>query len=120
MDPPQAGSDDFTAIDNEGLVMLAPYWSDNDFRVEGGVSYAVYSSTQNSSFTAILNATAQAISNERQSAFNADWMLLVEWNNVSPFPAGSGSSPTPPYTTVYTALVSLHTTVLCMHSMATI
>ncbi len=111
-DPPQNTTDEFEAISGRGLVILSPYWSNNDIRINGNVEYAVYdASSPNPATAQKITGIAQSITNVTESTFNADWMLLVEWRNVRPFPAGSGSPPTLPYTAAYVASVSLHTIV---------
>ncbi len=90
MDPPQQGSD-FSAADGEGVVIIAPYWSDNDIRLSGHgfVRYEEYPSTHpHPSVGAKLKEVSEFVSNETGTVFSGVWMLLVEWNNCPPFPAG--------------------------------
>ncbi len=92
LEPPQESYDEFTAIAGLGIVIIAPYWSDNDLRVDGTVNYAIYeSSNPNPAATTKIAEIASIITNVTVATFNADWMLLVEWRGVRPFPAGSGS-----------------------------
>ncbi len=91
MDPPQQGSD-FSAADGEEVVIIAPYWSDNDIRASGSVRYEKYTSThQLLAVRAKLAEVSELISNVTGTAFSGAWMFLVEWDNCSSFPAGSNA-----------------------------
>ncbi len=106
MDPPQQGSD-FSAADGEGVVIIAPYWSDNDIRLSGAVEYVQYTSThQIPAVGAKLEQVSEFISNETGTVFSGVWMLLVEWNNCPPFPAGSSDSIDPSIDATFLSSVS--------------
>ncbi len=89
MDPPQQGSD-FSAADGEGVIIIAPYWSDNDIRLSGAVRYVEYTSThQIPAVRAKLAEVSELLSDATGSVFSGVWMFLAEWSNCSSFQAGS-------------------------------
>ncbi len=107
MDPPQQGSD-FSAADGEGVVIIAPYWSDNDIRLSGDVRYVQYTSThQIPAVGTKLEEASEFISNETGTVFSGVCMLLVEWNNCPPFPAGSSDPIDPSINATFLSSVSI-------------
>ena len=69
--------------------IVAPFWSDNDLRLAGSVTYQVHKSLTNQ--LAIVSAF---ISDTTGTKFNGTWMLVAQWNGAHPFP--HGTNPTSP------------------------
>ncbi len=90
------------------MVIIAPYWSDNDIRLSGSVRYEEYSSTHpNPSVGAKLVEISEFFSSKTGTVFSGVWMLLVEWNNCPPFPAGSSGPIDPSIDATFLSSVSL-------------
>ena len=60
--------------------VVAPFWSDNDLRLAGSVTYQVFTSQ-----FANVNAF---ISDTTGTNFTATWMLVAQWNGAHPYPHG--------------------------------
>ncbi len=74
--------------------VVAPFWSDNDIRKEGTVSYAPIkegSSGKGNNFLAEASTfvRAQLGQDDDDKGFHGKWMLVAQWNNVHPFPHGA-------------------------------
>ncbi len=77
------------------LVVIAPYWSDNDIRMSGVVSYALFETSHpDPDVSARISIVNDFVTNQTITVFNAIRMLLVEWTGCQPFPAGA--NPVPP------------------------
>eukprot|EP00731_Ephydatia_muelleri_P037202 Em0418g1a len=61
--------------------VVAPFWSDNDLRLAGSVTYQV--------FTSQLADVNAFISDTTGTIFTGTWMLVAQWNGAHPFPHGS-------------------------------
>eukprot|EP00731_Ephydatia_muelleri_P017659 Em0010g757a len=61
--------------------VVAPFWSDNDLRLAGNVTYQV--------FTSQLADVNAFISDTTGTNFTGTWMLVAQWNGAHPFPHGS-------------------------------
>ena len=64
--------------------VVAPYWSDNDIRMEGDVCYEVHNKESD-----LMERISNHISYKSETTFTGNWMLLVEWSDVHPYPHGS-------------------------------
>lgn len=69
--------------------VIAPYWSDNDLRKEGNVTYEVFEF--NTDTNGVLSTVNNFIMEEfgNNTNFVGVYMILVEWNTVHPFPHGA-------------------------------
>ena len=72
-------------------LMIAPFWSDTDTRLEGEIIYRLIEagSTTSQSDMSLLNFVSGFIAAkepERAANFSASAMLVAQWNNVPPYP----------------------------------
>ena len=75
--------------------VVAPYWSDNDIRREGNVSYEVFEFQKTGAHgDAVLTTVSNFIMEEFGNITNflGVYMILAEWNAVHPFPHGVGDT----------------------------
>ena len=74
--------------------VVAPYWSDNDIRREGNVSYEVFQIQANDAFgDQILDDVSSYIrENSVSSNFRGSFMILAEWEGVHPYPHGTSNA----------------------------
>ena len=105
---PQSPGNDFSDADGMNLVVIAPYWSDNDIRMSGVVSYALFETSHpDPDVSARISIVNDFVTNQTMTAFNATWLLLVEWEDCQPFPAGSSDPIDPSIDSNYLASVSI-------------
>ena len=72
---------------------MAPFWADVDLRLDGNVRYQTFKITsEDEDETRQLREVNDYISNEEKVNFTGSWMLLVEWEDVHPFPHGDQES----------------------------
>ena len=75
--------------------VIAPYWSDNDIRREGNVSYEVFEFQNTGTYgDEVLTIVNNYIMEEYGNSTNfvGVYMILAEWNAVHPWPHGSTAS----------------------------
>lgn len=75
-------------------LVIAPFWSDIDIRLEGSIYYKKYIRTsENESDIKLLNFISGYIANRQSNAtnFTGNTMLVVQWKNVPPYPHGASS-----------------------------
>ena len=84
---PQSPGSDFSEVPDDILV-IAPFWSDNDIRMSGMIRYEVYEAGTSSQIDNELSDVGQFIVTETGGEFNGTWMLLAEWRDCHPFPHG--------------------------------
>jgi len=74
--------------------VVAPYWTDNDIRREGNVSYEVFQLQATGVYGDQLLDDISSIIRERKmsSDFKGIFMILAEWKDVHPYPHGASSS----------------------------
>ena len=87
--------------------VAAPFWSDIDLRLEGQVSWDIY--TEQS--PEMLTMVTSFIRENANATFNGTWMMVAFWEDVHPFPHGAGST-TPFAQSVCRACVH---TGICIH-----
>ena len=70
--------------------MVAPYWTDNDIRREGNVSYEVFQLQSTGSYAdQLLDDISGYIREPNMSSdFTGCLMILAEWKNVHSYPHG--------------------------------
>jgi len=89
--------------------LIAPYWSDNDIRREGNVSYEVFQFQETGTHgDEVLDAVNSYIQEEFENATNfvGVYMILAEWNTVHPFPHGTNPDTLSPTTRSFVAKVA--------------
>ena len=69
--------------------VVAPFWSDVDIRREGAIFYEVHQLGANLQSNALIERVSSFIVREKDSNFTGNWMLVVKWDKVHPFPHGS-------------------------------
>lgn len=74
--------------------IVAPFWSDIDLRLEGTVSWDIITRDQDQQILDQVSTHIQQNYNGA-STFSGEWMMVIAWNDVHPFPHGVGS--TTPY-----------------------
>lgn len=67
----------------------APFWSDVDLRLEGSASWEVHTLSQSEN---LINMVSDFIQVYLDLDFAGQWMMVGYWENVHPFPHGSGST----------------------------
>ena len=74
--------------------VVAPYWSDNDIRREGNVSYEVFQLQGTGAYGDQLLDDVSSYIRERSmsSDFQGSFMILAEWEGVHPYPHGASNS----------------------------
>ena len=73
--------------------MVAPFWTDNDIRREGNVSYEVFQAQATGAYgDQLLDDISRYIRERNASSnFSGSFMILAEWRDVHPYPHGSSS-----------------------------
>jgi len=75
--------------------VVAPYWSDNDIRRDGNVSYEVFQLQATGAYGDMLldyvSSYIRACRNT-SSDFRGSFMILAEWRGVHPYPHGSNDA----------------------------
>jgi len=73
--------------------VVAPYWSDNDIRREGNVSYEVFQLQATGAYGDQLLDDVSSYIRERNtsSQFRGSFMILAEWDDVHPYPHGASN-----------------------------
>ena len=71
----------------DGRYLAAPFWSDVDItNGVGTIRYEVHSSTTGGT---PLQEISDFISNEKDVVFEAEWMLVAEWDDVPAYAAST-------------------------------
>ena len=69
--------------------VIAPYWSDNDIRNNGGtVSYEVFQ-FEGQALDTVSEYVTEKFMRNMTTKFQGVYMILAEWNAVRPFPHGA-------------------------------
>ena len=85
-----------TAFFTRNSYVVAPFWSDNDIRINGSIRYEVHSRVAgpNTTSARLLDQVSSFIINQRNltaGSFQGQWMLVAEWNEVHPYPHGDST-----------------------------
>ena len=72
----------------------APFWSDVDLRLEGSAYWEIHTTVQSQDLINNVSTFIQ-VNYDGAGDFTGEWMLIASWEDVHPFPHGSGS--TTPY-----------------------
>jgi len=70
---------------------VAPYWADHDIRREGNVCYETFERGKSQNDDILLNRVSDFLNLNMSSNFSGSFMILAEWQDVHPYPHGSGS-----------------------------
>ena len=70
---------------------MAPYWSNIDTRLDGQVNYEVYVMGESITSGDYLGRVSTLINSEQDPAFTGNWMIVVTWDGVHPFPHGNSA-----------------------------
>ena len=77
---------------------VAPYWADNDARLNGRVSWEMYSTGDSSVTDDIIDRINQFINtNTNETNFAGTFVFVGFWEEMHPYPAGAGSIQAQPY-----------------------
>lgn len=69
--------------------LVAPFWDDVDIRRAGNIYYEIHSvSNGNLGSLDLINRVSAYIREQSGDEFAGNWMLLVEWREVHPWPHG--------------------------------
>ena len=71
--------------------ILAPMWNDHDARLSSShIYYKEYARDQGESANSKLRIISDYITNQQnlQQNFTGTWMLVVQWDEVPPYPIG--------------------------------
>lgn len=77
------------------LLVVSPFWSDNDIRKAGAVRYVSFSSTEkttNPEGQKLLDQVNQYVQSQQEGEgekFIGHWLLAVHWDHVHPSPHGA-------------------------------
>ena len=70
---------------------MAPYWSNIDTRLDGQVNYEVYVMGESAISNDYLGRVLSLINSEQDPDFTGNWMIVVTWDGVHPFPHGNSA-----------------------------
>ena len=68
--------------------VVSPYWSNIDTRLAGQVQYEIFRAGDSEDADFRFRFTNGAINGEVNPDFTGNWMLVVNWENVHPYPHG--------------------------------
>lgn len=92
-------------------LVVAPFWSDVDVRLEGSIQYETFVRIPGfSRENVLLNYVSGYVANEWNNAenFTGSTMLVVQWNYVPPYPHGSPRLSDDPDLIAFTNKVSIN------------
>lgn len=81
-------------LDVADKFVIAPFWDDVDIRLTGDVYYKVFS-TSSGVLEALttLDRIDSFIQARTGQVFDAQWMIVITWNQVHPWPHGGEGLP---------------------------
>lgn len=84
------------ALNTRNSYVVAPFWSDNDIRMNGSIRYEVHARVAGPRTRSpqLLDLVSSIIINQRNltaGSFQGQWMLVAEWNEVHPYPHGNST-----------------------------
>ena len=88
MEFPTSHPSPFPTADPESywLFSVAPFWSNGDIRIEGSIKWKFYVPSE-IDFTPF----NRVIMTDQNVFFSANWVLLVHWDSIHPFPHGDNA-----------------------------
>ena len=75
-------------VSTRNRTLISAFWSDNDIRLAGEISYEVHELGISQDSGDLLARVGQFVSEEIGYSFEPAWMLVVEWHENHPFPHG--------------------------------
>ena len=77
---------------------VAPYWSDNDARLYGRVSWEMYSTGDDATTDNIIESVNSFINmNTEEIDFAGNFVFVGTWSEMHPYPAGASEQLAEPY-----------------------
>ena len=76
---------------------VAPYWADNDARLNGRVSWEMYSTGDSQTTDDIIERINEFINENEDSDFAGNFTFIGTWTEMHPFPAGASAILAAPY-----------------------
>ena len=77
---------------------VAPYWADNDARLNGLVSWEMYSTGDSNITDEIIDHINEFINlNTNETDFVGNFVFVGFWEEMHPYPAGASDSQAQPY-----------------------
>ena len=71
------------------IFLVAPFWDEIDIRRSGNVFYEVHDTfTDDDASEDLISQVSEYIEGETGEAFFGEWMLVVQWDKVHPWPHG--------------------------------
>lgn len=70
--------------------VAAAFWGDADTRLDGEVYYELHVAADNPISEELIGRVNDFLAQEQGVDFDGNWMLVVHWNNIPPFPHGLG------------------------------
>lgn len=88
------------SIDTYYDYATAPYWADSDARLNGRVSWEMYSTGDSNATDENIDSVNDFIHvNEHDTNFKGTFMFVGFWEGMHPYPAGSDPALATPYLT---------------------
>ena len=75
--------------DIRNLFIVAPFWDDVDIRRSGNIFYKIFTTLSDDADVMVM--VNDYIFQETGEAFYGEWMLVVTWDHVHPWPHGEHS-----------------------------
>ena len=77
---------------------IAPYWTDNDARLNGRVSWEMYSTGDGDTTDDIIQSVNEFINaNTNETDFAGTFLFVSFWEGMHPYPAGASPDQAAPY-----------------------
>ena len=77
---------------------VAPYWADNDARLNGQVSWEMYSTGEGPATDTIIQTINDFINdNTNETNFAGTFVFVGFWEEMHPYPAGASATQAQPY-----------------------
>ena len=77
--------------------VVAVYWADNDARLNGRVSWEMYTTGASPTSDGIITKVNGFIARQSGVYFNGRFMFVVTWKEMHPYPAGDDLGEAEPY-----------------------
>ena len=76
---------------------MAPYWSDNDARLNGLVSWEMYTLGESTQTNDIIGRVNDFINLNEDEDFAGNFVFVGTWSEMHPYPAGASEFQAAPY-----------------------
>ena len=78
--------------------VVAPYWVDNDVRLNGRVSWEMYSTGDSLEANKVIGRVSRFIRmNSNSTNFEGNFVLVANWSEMHQYPAGESLANAQPY-----------------------